>query len=201
MGVAVVGGQIYSFGGVNGKGGNTAAEAYDPEGDVWREVAPLPVARQWGPAVGIDGLCYLVGGGSANAAFETVLIYDPATDEWHKGTRMLTPRRALAIGVVGKKIYAIGGAKKMLWANAMRITEVYDTTTDSWSPLPAKLGEPRMAHTVSVVDGVIFSIGGFLRLGGGPHVLAVESYDTGVRSLSVSPRGKSHTSWGGLKTL
>ena len=57
-----------------------------------------------------------------------------------------------------------------------------------------------MAHTVSVVDGVIFAIGGFHLLLNGPHVLAVESYNTGVRSLSVSLRGKAHTFWGDLKT-
>jgi RNA polymerase sigma factor (sigma-70 family) len=202
MGVAVVGDSIYCFGGVNDVNNNdagTAAEVYDPQRDVWREVASLPVGRQWGPAVGLDGLCYLVGGGWAGGAYETVLIYDPATDEWDEGAPMRTPRGMSAIGVVGKKIYAIGGVVEIIGGRGMMIAEVYDTTTDSWSRLPGDLGESRLAHAVSVVDGVIYSIGGVQQLGGQP-VLAVESYDTGVGPRAVSPRGKSHTSWGDLKT-
>ena len=203
MGVAVVRGKIYCFGGVDSAVNNAAsfaAEVYDPQRDVWRKVARVPASRQWGPAVGIDGLCYLVGGGWADGAIGTVLIYDPATDEWDDGAPMPTPRGMSAVGVVDKKVYAIGGAVEIIGGDGMTVTEVYDTTTDSWSRLPGDLGESRMAHTVSVVDGVIYSIGGNHQLGG-EMVLAVESYDTGVRSLSVSPLGKSHTSWGDLKAL
>jgi N-acetylneuraminic acid mutarotase len=84
---------------------------------------------------------------------------------------MPTPRGALAAVAVGKKIYVNGGAKIPEGANLpdglfgggpvelLATMEMYDTETNKWTTLAPML-TPRNHHSIAVVDGKIYSIGG-----------------------------------------
>lgn len=136
------------------------------------------------------------------------------TGGWARKADMPTARYGLATGVVDGKIYAIGGdvttndgSTPWSYSPAM---EMYDPATDSWTQL-ADMPTPRAMLAVSVVDGVIYAMGG-----NGPDVepvRIVEAYDpaTGrwVRKADM-PSQRSHFStsavdgriyaFGGLKS-
>jgi kelch-like protein 2/3 len=70
----------------------------------------MSVARSGATAVGLNGLLYVMGGMSAGGAkAATVEVYNPATNSWRTVTGMPTARWFLGAGVIGGKLYAVGG--------------------------------------------------------------------------------------------
>jgi N-acetylneuraminic acid mutarotase len=87
--------------------------------------------------------------------------YDPATDKWTKKTDMPTARYGLSTGVVGRKIYAIGGEKVIAGKIVPFPTiEEYDPATDKWTK-KTDMPTARYGLSTSVVGGKIYAIGGF----------------------------------------
>ena len=56
----------------------------------------------------INGLFY-VAGGSGSSDNRTVEVYDPGSNSWAAKAPLPTGRSDLAAGVVGGKLYALGG--------------------------------------------------------------------------------------------
>jgi N-acetylneuraminic acid mutarotase len=121
-------GRIYMLGGttVNLRGHlstvNTV-QVYNPRTRQWTLAAPMPTARTALAAMtATDGRIYAIGGShdpiglvvnyqpGHPVALGTVEIYDPRTNHWSRGPRLLDPQYNLA-AVMGPdgKIYAIGG--------------------------------------------------------------------------------------------
>ncbi len=112
----------------------------------------------------MDGIVYSIGG-AAGADFTDA--YDPATDAWTTRAPMPSGRDCMALAVLGKTIYAMGGRAFLTrpmppdqpgWYSFYEV-EAYDTTTNRWRM------EPRMLRAVrglagAAVDGVLYSIGG-----------------------------------------
>lgn len=153
-------------------------------GGVWTTGAEMPTPR-WDthPCV-VDGKIYLIGGaGHSNQATNIVEVYDPETDTWESKSPMPTARQVATTSVVNGKIYVIGGAvgtdPEYSDVETFTTVEEYDPAIDTWttkSPMPTSRGW----HTASVLDGLIYIIGG--SKDGGPgnqmrHVLTVEVYD------------------------
>ena len=72
--------------------------------------APLPTARA-NPGSAVEGTrAYLLGGGNANGAMNSVLQYDAALDSWITLTNTLPAvRRSGASGLINGKIYFAQG--------------------------------------------------------------------------------------------
>jgi N-acetylneuraminic acid mutarotase len=71
---------------------------------------PLPKLLHHVGAAVVGGKIYVIGGyiiGSGPVA--TVYEYDPAANRWNVRKSMPTARGALAVGVFGERIHAIGG--------------------------------------------------------------------------------------------
>jgi hypothetical protein len=91
-----------------------SVEAYDPATNRWEPRAPMPEGRNaMGAALGVDGKIYVIGGSvshSKPAPTDTVQVYDPKTNTWAYGPRLLKGRfhHAVAAGRDGK-IYVLGG--------------------------------------------------------------------------------------------
>ena len=116
-------------------GGGTAHQAYDPAGDSWSSVAPLPANVDHIQGVELGGLVYYVGGLRSwpEPAVATVLVYDPAADRFDRGTPMPRPRGAGGVAAWRGKIYYAGGlndGKAVPWVDA------YDPATRTWERLP-----------------------------------------------------------------
>jgi N-acetylneuraminic acid mutarotase len=95
-------------------------------------------------------------------------------NSWALGTPMPTPRDGAFAGVVGTKIYVIGGA---FYGNLVSVNEVYDTATDTWSTA-ASMPTPRWLGATGVVNNIIYTIAG----AGTANV--VEAYDPSTDTWS-----------------
>jgi N-acetylneuraminic acid mutarotase len=100
---------------------------------------------------------------------------------WTQKADMPTPRSWAGAGVVDGKIYVIGGVMNSdpniptRWAQTTAAVEVYDPTTDTWTgktDMPTKAGA-----ATSVVDGIIYAIGGWVGWNQGRFLGTVEAYD------------------------
>jgi uncharacterized protein (TIGR03437 family) len=89
---------------------------------------------------------------------------------WTTGTPMPTPREGAYTGVVGTKIYVIGGSNN---STVLGVNEVYDTSADTWSTA-APMPTARFLGASAVVNNIIYTIGGGTTAGA---VSTVEAYD------------------------
>jgi hypothetical protein len=114
--VASDGTYVYSAGGTSvfpGCADTASFRRYDPTNDsIWTSLAPVPF-----PVVGAT-LAYdangkrlfLFGGLSTNCtAMNLVQVYDIASDAWSPGPAMPATRSGMGSGVIGGRIYLVGG--------------------------------------------------------------------------------------------
>jgi N-acetylneuraminic acid mutarotase len=206
-----VDGIIYAVGGFqDGNGpGLPTVEAYDPDTDTWVTKADMPVGRRFHTASVVDGKIYVIGGGAEAADWEdpcceTVAVYDPARDTWEEMNGiMLSPRADHSACVVNGIIYTFGGTSFPPGIqDGLDIVEAYDPVTDTWEA-KARMPTARMDLSTSAIGGRIYAIGGAMSYLG-VRLPTVEVYETGFvpaegRS-NVEPKGKSVTSWAGIKS-
>ncbi len=198
--VVTVDGKIYVMGG-NGNGVHRTVEVYDPATDTWTHKAGMTTRRWASDAAVVDGKIYVFGGGTTwnNATGmppfnETpiVEVYDPATDTWTRASEMPRARFALSATALDGKIYIIGGANAdvhMAPSLGFQMVDVYDPATDTWT---TTADPPFVAPypNTGVVDGRIYTIGGWGGPGGG------EIFPT-VQEFTPAPEAKNLTALGG----
>ena len=118
--VQAVNGKIYVIGGRIGSafvdnGSNTdLVETYDPPSDSWsRPLERMPTARSAAGSAVWSNRIYVAGGEGRDrqglTVFGAVEAYDPAANQWKAMPPMPTPRRAMAVGVIGDRLYTISG--------------------------------------------------------------------------------------------
>ena len=121
---ARVGRFVYVMGGFERRTGATTAatERYDIERDAWTRVADMPVGLNHAAAAAHRGNVYVLGGyrGRSSLDRETAALYryDPRADRWRRLASAPTARGALAVGVIGHRLYAIGGANSQVVCTA-----------------------------------------------------------------------------------
>lgn len=151
-----------------------SSESVKPEPDqgTWRTAAPMPTKRIEVAAAALDGKVYVVGGfekpslgNMLNFAITpSVEMYDPATDRWTSKRPLPVGLHHVGIGVVGGRLYIIGGYSKSglsVW-NPVATVYAYDPTTDTWTeraPMPTVRG----ALSVAEHNGKLYAIGGYDR--------------------------------------
>jgi outer membrane protein assembly factor BamB len=107
----------------------------------WVAMPPMPAPRSTHDAVFHDGKIYVAGGwrlggkGTKGVWSEDLLIFEPSTGAGAPGAWKSVPqpfaRRALAVVVAGKRLYAIGGIERQ--GGTSRRTDVYDLETGQWT--------------------------------------------------------------------
>lgn len=118
--IGVVNGKIYVIGGRVGAAfisiatDVSAVEEYDPATDHWSAPrARMPTARSALVGGVYEGRIYVAGGEIQDphmmATFRTVEAYDPAKNAWEEMPPMPVSRHGLAGGVIGKRLYLVGG--------------------------------------------------------------------------------------------
>jgi N-acetylneuraminic acid mutarotase len=181
---AELNGKIYGFGGFvlpsTGPAGWVPIDnawEYSPSNDTWKALAPMPTKRGSPVAAAVGGKIYVIGGagfhpGSSEIALfsnrphrslPTVEEYDPSANAWRARSPMPTARNHAAVGVVGGKIYVIGGrmgAAFMGVASNTDVVEEYDPATDSWGAVRARMPTPRSASAWGTHQGWIYVAGG-----------------------------------------
>src|SRR5215475_11731688 len=166
----------------------------------------MPTKRGSPVAAVVGGKIYVIGGATtAPGATEpivhparphitigTVEEYDPATNSWRTRTPMPTARNHAGVGVVGGKIYVIGGrigAAFISVASNTDIVEEYDPTGDQWGAIKARMPTPRSAVAWGVHGGRIYVAGGEFQ---DDRLMAafraLEAYDPAANAWTVLPR-------------
>jgi N-acetylneuraminic acid mutarotase len=69
---------------------------------------------------------------------------------------MPTPRVEAAAGVLGGKLYAVGGFNNV---DALSAVEVYDPATNTWS-VRANMPTARQGLGTGVINGLLYAVGG-----------------------------------------
>jgi hypothetical protein len=168
---ARVGDHAYVVGGFAApSGANTdIAERYDLRRRRWRRIAPIPQAVNHAAAVGWRGDLYVLGG-YAPAESPALWRYDPARGRWSRQPDAPTARGALAAGVIGDRLYAVGGARG---GTALRTLEIYDLRRRRWSRGPSmRVAREHLAATVA--GGRLYVLAGRV---GGTNFTVAERYD------------------------
>src|SRR5688500_18493012 len=160
---ARVGRYVYVVGGFERRTGATTAatERYDIERDRWTRVANMPVALNHAAAASYKRRVYVLGGyrGRTGLSQEvaTLYRYDPRRDRWTRLQSAPTRRGALAVGVAGGRLYAVGGANAE--AGALATLEIYALRRDRWQTGP-DMAVPREHLAAAVADGRFYALAG-----------------------------------------
>jgi N-acetylneuraminic acid mutarotase len=181
-----VGRFVYVMGGFLRAGFSTAAtERYDIVRDRWTRVANMPVALNHAAAVAYRGRVYVLGGYSSLTGLRdevaTLYRYDPRRDRWRRLPSMPTARGALAVGVIGGRLYAAGGAGQ---GGVHAELEVYDFKHRRWSRGPA-MTVARDHLAGAVAGGRFYALAG--RAPGHGNYDVVEAYNPRTHQWRTLP--------------
>ena len=187
--VAVGDDLYYSGGGVGGYTGTTNFYMYDASAGSWvTTLQPMPIARAaQAMVVGVDGLIYVVGGSSdgfnsGTDAFTSVVVYDPAADEWSSAADMNYARKYLgATTTPDGRIIALGGNTPSAVLDVVESLQLYEFQyTIDLSASSARAGETVLLtleaqftyidesvsivswYLESVADGTVYSFDSFM---------------------------------------
>jgi len=137
----------------------------------------MPIRRLAAAAVESSGKIYVMGGVAQYPGLENqslagdephrVLdlnhIYDPATNMWQVRQTMPTPRNHMFVGVVGGKVYVIGGrvgSMSVATGSTTDLVEEYDIAADRWGAVKLRMPTPRDGGVVGVYQNRIYVAGG-----------------------------------------
>lgn len=184
---AEVNGVIYTIGGWADSQVFDTVFVFDPGNSMWNHWggSPMPTARGQAAAAVVDGKIYVIGGAidSSFTATTAVEVYDPATNSWEVATDLPGALWSPAAATVDGKIYVIGGGTGDLtedW-DVFSSVHVYDPASDNWDTA-TDMPTARSGLGVSVVDGLIYAVGGALE---DEISSALEIYDPATDTWTV----------------
>ncbi|MCP3917961.1 MAG: hypothetical protein GY711_20635 [bacterium] len=145
---AVIGDRIYVSGGIVGANTVSNFAAYEPATDTWFPLAPMPTGVNHA-ASGTDGSRFFVFGGRGGGnfpqpGFNTVQVYNPATNTWDSSdmpASTLAPM-PLGRGGTGKAVFYFGNFLVIGGESSTQVfdeVQVYDPVANTWSedaPMP-----------------------------------------------------------------
>jgi hypothetical protein len=144
------------------KGARAGAQAAEPAaapaaGDAWASVPDLPVPVGDNSVFTHDGTVYSAFGYVGSVDTSDLYAYDADSGAWTKLAPAADTRESAAHGVIGDKLYAVGGWGEDGTPDAK--LEIYDTASGSWST-GASSPEPYAGAGSAVLGGKLYSVGG-----------------------------------------
>jgi N-acetylneuraminic acid mutarotase len=153
--------KLYAIGGNVAGNAVPRSEVYDPATNSWRELAPMPIARDHLGLALVNGKIYTFGGFTKTVhmnAGTDVFEYDPATNTWRSRAPMKVALGSVGAAVIDGKIHVLGG-RSLDNTKTLPTHMVYDPATDTWKDAaPMTKGRDHMATVVA--EGKIHVIGG-----------------------------------------
>jgi hypothetical protein len=173
--IAAAAGQMYLFGGWNGREYVPSVYIYDPATQSWASGTPLARPRGFAAASTLDDLIYVAGGYDGVVEYALLEVFDPAMEAqgqqpWSSRSAMAVPRAGLGMASAGEALYAIGGG----WTAAADFNERYDPSSDTWSSIPTPLSLQWRNLGAASLQGRIFAMGGW----SGGHLALNQEYRT-----------------------
>lgn len=159
-------GQIYLFGGSNGRRYVGETYIYDPDADQWERGAALPTPRGFLAAVTVGDVICVLGGYDGVQAYDLCHVYDPMKEKqggnpWSSCTPMLARRAGLAAASIGDAVFVVGGG----WDDYLYFSERYDAISKTWASFETPiLGQWRTLGLAAIQNGTetfLYAIGGW----------------------------------------
>lgn len=143
-------------------------ERFDFATQRWSPAAAMPIATFASRCVAVDGRIYVLGGRAAapqavNTPTNIVQVFDPVQNRWWAAASMPRARSWFGAAVLGRKIYAIGGAGQRTPEaknGYLDSVDMYDPDRNEWSPLSARITFGRYMLGVTEQSGRIYVVGG-----------------------------------------
>jgi DNA-binding CsgD family transcriptional regulator/N-acetylneuraminic acid mutarotase len=155
-------GQLYLFGGWDGRSYAAAAYRYDPEIDRWASLAPMGVPRAFAGAGVLGERIYVVGGYNGRAELDTCEVYDPAADAWQACPAMKASRGGVGVAAIGDTLYVIGGGwKEYLVENEYFVPGRPDPAAGEWKTFASPLLQEWRNMGVTSDGMFLYAIGGW----------------------------------------
>lgn len=149
---------------------------------VWTTKTPMLYQRDNAANAVLDGKIYVFGGAPAGVSvLSSMEVYDPATDTWPLNNPttntpwppMSIPRYGPAAVGINGVVYVIGGTSIVNGQNPIYKIAVYDPKTNTWSYTVPGTSKPladfptgRWGFDVTVVNGLIYTVGGAVHVPG-----------------------------------
>jgi hypothetical protein len=185
-------GEVLAAGGWNGISPLSSTELYDPVSNTWSPAGGLATARYGATATLLANGKVLLVGGSGNpygvTALSSAELYDPGTNTWSPAGNLATARYAATATLVGDGDVLVAGGIGRNGASYSLLSsaELYDPTTNSWSPA-ASLATGRFSVTATLLsNGKVLVVGGS---GEGPSsgivLTSAELYDPATNTWTA----------------
>lgn len=164
---------------------------------VWQPLAPLPEPRFEMGAATVDGKFYVLGGFTEKLkSLYSVIVYDPATNEWSQVADMPTNTTHMNVVRDDRDLWYAGGFAGDNPGSATDEVWRFNVDTKAFTPGPS-LPEAIGAGPLCIVDRELHFIGGLLsdRVTDSPAHWAL-NIDTGTQweSRAPIPQAKNHHS-------
>ena len=169
-------GLLYMVGGKEGNEGSGRVHRYNPDTNLWQEVAPMSIVRCGICTVAGKTSLYAIGGFSKGVALDVVETFDPVRNCWNRIASTLEKKAHACGAVVRDKLFLFGGftAGGSLTSHS-NLTEMYDTATNMWSSIEC-VGAPQSALSAVSFKGKVFVICASIEEGK-LHSFSLQAYD------------------------
>jgi N-acetylneuraminic acid mutarotase len=138
---------------------------FDPKDGRWRELAPIPTARNSATGGWLHGRLVVTGGRTASGNLAVTEVYDPASDAWHSAAPLPLPQAGTAGAVARGRLHVFGGEIFSPTASVFAEAWEYALDQDRWLALP-ELPTPRHGLGAATLGEDIHVVGGATEPGG-----------------------------------
>ena len=148
-------GCLYFIGGTKNKKVNNGVYKYNPDTNLWQEVAPLCVARLGVCAVADGSSLYAIGGKSNNEVLDLVERFDPKRNSWSR-VASTVEKIMFSSGVIVKgKVFLFGGLTSGRPAAPSSLIEMYDPASNVWTSIQNLDGLRAIYGPKVLIDGAV----------------------------------------------
>jgi hypothetical protein len=126
----------------------------------WTNLPSTPQPISDNAAANVGGKAYSFGGGASTGNEKKAFVYDPEARAWTTLPDMPNARSKPSAVTIGTSVYVFGG-----WdtdGTPLASTDVFNTSTNTWSTLPTANPSPVSAAGAGLAAGAVYLVGGCL---------------------------------------
>ncbi|KAK3009739.1 hypothetical protein RJ639_014536 [Escallonia herrerae] len=131
----------------------------NPQKRILAPLPPIPAQSIGSAFVALGPKIYVIGGSINDVPSNNIWVFDCRINRWEIGPKMRVGREFAAAGVVGGKIYVLGGCVVDNWARSMNWAEVFDPVSGSWAAVASPIEvRDKWMHASAVVGGRVYAM-------------------------------------------
>ena len=152
-------GFLYVIGGEKDKETVSCVHKYNPDTNLWQEVAPMNVSRAALCAVADKKTMYAIGGQANDQMLDVVERFDSKMNSWCRVASMLE-KKALPCGtILNSRVFLFGGFFTARPPHEVSSSiEMYDPTSNMWTAIQG-ISAPTRFFSVTSFKGNVYVIG------------------------------------------